>query len=54
MNARELIAVLHAISSDEDIGEFEAMAYDELDQKWRPVFGLTLDRAKKRIILHTD
>lgn len=54
MNVRELIADLNSmLAYNQDVGEFEVVAYDYRDEKWRPVT-LAWSPQKKQITMHMD
>lgn len=55
MNAREMIATLnHMLRYNQDVGEFEVVAWDADDAKMRPVTGLIWSHQRKQITMQTD
>lgn len=54
MNVRGLITLLADMGAHADIREFEVMAYDADDERWREVTGVTVSPQKKTILIYTD
>ena len=54
MNVRELISILADMGANRDIREFDVMAYDADDERWREVTGITVLTKPKTITIHTD